>query len=150
MILFVGLQASGKSRFYRARFAGTHVLVSKDTFRNNRRPQRRQMHLIEEALASGRSVVVDNTNPTVGDRAPIIAMARLHGAAVIGYHFVARIADCLARNRLREGKECVPDRAIYIARSRMRPPTYAEGFDRLYTVRIAQEVGFVVRVVRTG
>ena len=42
LVLFVGLQASGKSSFYRARFAGTHDLVSKDRFPNNRNPARRQ------------------------------------------------------------------------------------------------------------
>ena len=122
--MLVGLQASGKSSFYRAGFGATHVLVSKDLFRNNRRPQRRQMQLIEEALAAGRSVVVDDTNPTAEDRAPIVAMARDRGADVIGYFFDARIAGCLARNRLRPGKECVPDCEIHITRSRLqRPPS---------------------------
>jgi predicted kinase len=54
IVLLVGLQASGKSTFYRTHYAATHVLVSKDRFRNNRRPQRRQMHLIEEALTESR------------------------------------------------------------------------------------------------
>jgi len=30
LVIFIGLQATGKSTFYRARFAATHVLVSKD------------------------------------------------------------------------------------------------------------------------
>ena len=42
--------------------------------RHNRQPQRRQNELINGALAAGRSVVVDNTNPTVTDRAAIIAI----------------------------------------------------------------------------
>jgi predicted kinase len=42
------------------------------------------MRLIEEALTEGRSVVVDNTNPTVEDRAPIIALTRRYGAEVVG------------------------------------------------------------------
>ena len=47
VVVFVGLQGSGKSTFYRTFYASTHVLVSKDRFRNNRKPQRRQMQLIE-------------------------------------------------------------------------------------------------------
>ena len=42
LVLFVGLQAAGKSTFYQARFAGTHDWVSKDRFPNNRNPARRQ------------------------------------------------------------------------------------------------------------
>jgi len=112
LVIFIGLQGSGKSSFYRSRFASSHELVSKDRLRNNRRPARRQRQLIEEALAVGRSLVVDNTNPTVLDRAELIELARRHGARVVGYYFESRLADCLARNRLRTGKERVPDVAL--------------------------------------
>jgi len=41
LIIFMGLQASGKSTFYRSRFAATHAYVSKDMLRNNKQPGRR-------------------------------------------------------------------------------------------------------------
>ncbi len=80
LVLFIGLQASGKSSFYRAHFAESHELVSKDRFPNNRNPRRRQRQLVAEALGAGRSVVIDNTNPTVEERAELIALAREFGA----------------------------------------------------------------------
>lgn len=144
VVLFVGLQGSGKSTFYRTYFAATHALVSKDLMRNNRRPQRRQMQLIEEALREGRSVVVDNTNPTVQDRAAVIALAKGYGAEVVGLYFDAPIQDCLERNGRRTGKKKVPDVAIYIAAKRMTPPTPDEGFDRLRRVRPEPGGGFTV------
>ena len=128
-VILIGLPASGKSTFFRERFAGTHDHISKDLLRNNRRPQRRQEQLIEESLASGRSVVVDNTNPSVAVRAPLIAAARRHGADVAGYFLVTEAGDALRRNR-------VPDVAIFTVRKRLEPPTAAEGFDRLYVVRM--------------
>src|SRR2546430_2286649 len=91
LILFVGLQGSGKSSFYRARFAGTHDLVSKDRFPNNRNPARRQRQLVEESLGAGRSVVIANTNARPEDRAELIALARAFGAAVVGYYFESRL-----------------------------------------------------------
>jgi predicted kinase len=135
-VILVGLPASGKSTFFRERFAGTHDHVSKDLLRNNRQPQRRQEQLIAESLASGRSVVVDNTNPGVAVRAPLIAIARTHGADVIGYFFVTEAGDALRRNRARGGRERVPDVAIFTVRKRLEPPTMAEGFDRLFSVRM--------------
>ena len=72
-VILVGLPASGKSTFFRERFAGTHDHVSKDLLRHNTRPERRQEQLIGESLASGRSVVIDNTNPSVAVRASLIA-----------------------------------------------------------------------------
>jgi predicted kinase len=135
LILFIGLQAAGKSSFYRVRFAGSHILVSKDCFPNNRNPARRQRQLIEEALGAGRSVVVDNTNPTAADRAELIGLAQSLGATVTGYYFESRLADCLERNRQRQGKARVPDVALYATRKRLCRPTLAEGFDRLCYVR---------------
>jgi predicted kinase len=139
LIVFVGLQGSGKSSFYRARFAGTHDLVSKDCFPHNRRPGRRQRQLIEESLAAGRSVVVDNTNPTAAERAELITLARSFGARVTGYYFASCVADCLERNRGRHGRARVPDVALYATRKRLCPPSPAEGFDQLSYVRLLGE-----------
>ena len=72
IVVFVGLQASGKSTFARERFAQTHVIVSKDAFPNDRNKARRQAREIDTALADGRSVVVDNTNVRIVDRAPVL------------------------------------------------------------------------------
>jgi predicted kinase len=135
-VILIGLPASGKSTFFRERFAATHDHVSKDLLRNNKKPQRRQEDLIAESLASGRSVVVDNTNPSATVRAPIITIAKKHGAEVAGYFFVTDAGDALRRNRAREGRDRVPDVAIFTVRKRLEPPTTAEGFDRLFTVRI--------------
>ena len=135
-MILIGLPASGKSTFFRERFAATHDHVSKDLLRNNRQPQRRQDQLIAESLASGRSVVVDNTNPSAAVRAPVIALARKHGAEVVGYFFATEAGDALRRNRARQGRERVPDVAIFTARKRLEPPTRAEGFDRVFSVRM--------------
>jgi len=136
-VILIGLPA-GKSTFFRQRFAGTHDHVSKDLLRNNRRPQRRQEQLIAESLAAGRSVVVDNTNPSAGVRAPLIEVARKYGADVVGYFFLTDARDALRRNRTREGRERVPDVAIFTVRKHLQPPTPGEGFDRLYAVTMIE------------
>ena len=135
-VILVGLPASGKSSFYRERFAGTHDHVSKDLLRNSPRPLERQERLLTAALGAGRSVVVDNTNPSAAVRAPLIAIARRAGADVVGYVFETAVADALRRNRARTGSARVPDVAIFACRKTLEPPTAAEGFDRLYTVAL--------------
>jgi predicted kinase len=94
----------------------------------------RQLALVEEALAAGRDVVLDNVNPGVADRAPLIAAARARGARVVGYVFDVEAKECLRRNRARTGKARVPDVAIFVNRKRLQLPTLAEGFDVLYRV----------------
>src|SRR5689334_24454013 len=76
LVILVGLPGAGKTTFHRARFAATHVHVSKDLMPNRRDRQARQLALVDEALAAGRSVVVDNVNATVADRAALIAVGR--------------------------------------------------------------------------
>jgi predicted kinase len=138
-VILIGLPAAGKSTFYRERFAGTHDHISKDLLRNNRKPERRQEQLLQESLAGGRSLVIDNTNATVETRASLIRAARAHGARVIGYYFPTEAAAALRRNRAREGRERVPDVAIFAVRKRLQPPIREEGFDELFEVTLVED-----------
>ena len=124
LVILIGLQGAGKSTFYRQRFASTHVLVSKDLLRNNRKPERRQRFLVEEALCEGHSVVVDNTNPTLADRAALIALGTQYGAQISGYYFEIAVKQSLERNKQRSGKERVPDIAIFATVKRFIHPSY--------------------------
>jgi predicted kinase len=148
LVIFVGLQASGKSTLFRERFATTHEIVSKDLLRNNKNRNRRQAQLIEAALRTGSSVVVDNTNPTVGERRPLIQLGRDLGAKIVGYYFDSKVRRCVGRNRSRTGKDQVPDVAIFATAKRLVPPSYSEGFDELFRVRITDESTFEVRAER--
>jgi predicted kinase len=143
LVILVGLQGSGKTTFYRERFAATHLHVSKDLMRNRRDRQAHQLALIREALAAGRSVVVDNVNATAADRAALIAAGRAHGAAVVAYVLETPVGECVLRNRERQGRARVPEVAIFATRKRLEAPSGAEGFDRLYGVRAEAGV-FVV------
>jgi predicted kinase len=136
LVIFVGLQAAGKSSFYRAWFADTHTLVSKDLLRNSRSRQARQMALIERALQRGESVAVDNTNPRIEDRSPLIAIGRAFGVRIIGYDFKARLPECLRRNSFRQGHDHVPDVAIYATARRLESPRSAAGFDAVFGVKL--------------
>ena len=145
VVILIGLPASGKSTFYRERFAATHDHVSKDLMQKAARPQVAQQKLIAARLSRGRSVVVDNTNPTRAGRAAIVALARQHGAPAIAYYFETAAGDALRRNRLRQGRERVPDVAVFTVRKRLEPPEASEGFDRIYLVRLNEvERRFVV------
>lgn len=135
-IILIGLQGAGKSTFYQTYFAITHVYISKDLLTHSKTINKdaKQNILLEDALQIERSVVIDNTNPTVRDREQLIRIARSYNVKVIGYYFDASVSECLARNKERSGKARVPDKAIYITAKRMVLPTYEEGFDVLFRV----------------
>ena len=144
LIIFIGLQGSGKSTFYRTCLAATHEHVSKDVLGNNKNPNRRQLQLIERALQAQHSVAVDNTNPTIEVRRPLIELGRQYGATIIGYYFEADLKQSLERNRQRAGKAKVPDVALYVTFKKLESPSYAEGFDKLYSVRITGSADFEI------
>jgi predicted kinase len=134
LVIFIGLQGSGKTTFYQKEFAATHVHVSKDLMKNVGNRERRQTEILEKALAAGQSVVVDNTNPTPQVRAPLIELARKHGAKVIGYFFEVPVKTAVERNRAREGKARVPDVAIYVTSKKLKAPMMEEGFDEIHVI----------------
>ncbi|POX51363.1 kinase [Streptomyces sp. Ru71] len=147
LAVLVGLQASGKTTFHERCLSGRHVLVSKDRFpRSARHKQARQMRLVEEALAAGLSVTVDNTNPSPEEWAPLVAAGRAHGARVTAYWFPPDLAGSLRRNADRPGRERVPDVGVHATLRRLRRPAPADGFDAVYDVRFDGRGGFEVRV----
>lgn len=144
LVLFIGLQGAGKSSFFRERFAETHAHVSKDLWPKARHRERRQRRLIAEALDAGRSVVVDNTNPSAEVRAPLMEIGKRHGARVVGYYFESNVEECLERNARREGSARVPEVGFFATLKLLQRPSYSEGFDALYYVRLVPEDGFEV------
>ena len=131
----VGLQGCGKSTWVREHLAGTHVVVSKDHWPNARRKQARQSRVVAEQLAAGRSVVVDNTNPTRDDRAALVALAREARVPVRAVWLDVPFSTCLERNLAREGRAQVPVVGVLATRKRLVPPSPDEGFDAVEIVR---------------
>ena len=138
-VILIGLPGAGKSSLYRDKFATTHVHVSKDLSPNASKRENRQRKIIKDALASGKSVVIDNTNPTIAERAALIRIARTHGARVIGYFFDVNTRTAVARNAERTGRGKVPNVAIFTAAKRLQRPCLSEGFDQLFRVEVAKD-----------
>ena len=134
LIILIGLPGAGKSTYFRAHFAATHVHISKDLMPNARRRDDRQERDIEAALSAGKSVVVDNTNPSREVRAPLIALGRRHGARIVAVYFETDVRTAIMRNRQREGRARVPDVAIFATRKKLVPPTLEEGFDEVRVI----------------
>jgi predicted kinase len=71
-VIFIGIQASGKSTFYHQQFALTHLRINLDMLKTRHRAQR----LVETCIEVSQSFVVDNTNPTSDDRQRYIEPAK--------------------------------------------------------------------------
>ena len=134
LVVMVGVQGSGKSTLVQGRLAATHEVVSKDHWPNARRREQRQQRVVREFLMAGKAVVVDNTNPSSEDRAPLVDIARELGVPVRAIFVDTPQAVALARNRARAGRALVPDAGFFATLRRLIPPTTAEGFDSVEVV----------------
>jgi len=145
-VVFVGIQASGKSSFYRERFFDTHLRINLDMLKTRHREQ----ILLRACLEAKQPFVVDNTNPSVEERARYIELARSGGFRVIGYYFRSQSKEAIARNARRTGKARIPEKGILGTYKRLRAPVMEEGFDELYYVYIDEEGSFMVEECSDG
>lgn len=140
-IIFIGIQAAGKSTFFQQRFFETHIRLNMDMLHT----RHRESILLEACLLAKQPFVVDNTNPSAEERARYIVPAKQHQFRVVGYYFQSVIADSMQRNASRAGEQRVPEVGIRAAYKRLQLPSFDEGFDELFYVKIESAGGFTVQ-----
>lgn len=139
-ILFIGIQASGKSTFYQQRFIDTHIRINLDMLKT----RHRERLLIQACHVAKQPYVIDNTNPTRADRNRYVEPAKSHGFRVVAYYFSSGIEQCKARNAGRDPETAVPLRGLLGTYSRLELPNADEGFDQMYHVHIDDHGSFHV------
>jgi predicted kinase len=140
-VIFIGIQATGKSTFFQQRFFNTHVRINLDMLKT----RNRERILLAACLDARQPIVIDNTNLTREARAGYISQARATGFSVTGYYFKSALQAALERNRQRSGKALIPEKGIISAYRKLELPSFDEGFDRLFYVEIAEDGQFVVK-----
>jgi len=141
VVVFIGIQATGKSAFYQQRLADTHIRLNLDMLKTRRREQ----ILLKACLEARQPFVVDNTNVTRESRAGYISQAKAAGFSVIGYYFKSGLQSALERNDRRSGKARIPLKGIVATHRKLELPSYDEGFDRLFYVEIGGDGAFIVK-----
>ncbi len=139
-IIFIGIQASGKSSFYKSHFFNSHVRISMDLLNT----RNKEAAFLDTCFHYQTAFVVDNTNPSKQDRAKYIELAKKNKYEIVGYYFSSSIKDSLERNKLRTGKDQIPEIGIKSCYKRLETPSWNEGFDKLYYVQIAKD-GFIIK-----
>ena len=140
-VIFIGIQAVGKSSFYRARFFNSHVRINLDMLKT----RYRETLLLRACIEGQQPFVVDNTNVLAAERAPYIEAAKRAGFVVNGFYFRSRVTDALALNRTRPEFERIPDKGILGKYKQLQIPRLAEGFDQLFYVTMGTTGEFIVQ-----
>lgn len=140
-VIFIGIQATGKSTFYKDHFLNTHVRLNLDMLKT----RHRERILLNACLESKQPFVVDNTNPTAAERSSYIRAAKEARFRVVGYYFRSQATASLERSSARDESRTVPDRAVLGTYNRLELPNKEEGFDELWYVKIGEDSGFDVQ-----
>lgn len=137
-ILFIGIQASGKTTFFKQQLeTDGFVHISMDLIGN----RNKEKQLVQDCISAGKDFVIDNTNPTKSERRRYLDLLDGKGYEVAGYFFQSRVQDCIRRNQ--ERGETVPPKAIAATSNRLETPSYAEGFDSIKFIEITEN-GFSI------
>ena len=139
-IIFIGIQATGKSTFYKANFFNSHVRLSMDLLNT----RNKEKIYLETCFKTQSKFVIDNTNPTTEDREKYIRLAKENKYEVVGYYFSSSIEVALKRNKERTGKEKIPEIGIKGCYGKLEIPKLEEGFDKLYFVKTTKNHQFEV------
>lgn len=143
-IIFIGIQASGKSTFFQQQFFHSHIRLNLDMLKTRHREQ----ILLRACLEAKQPFVIDNTNATRADRARYISAAKEAGFSVVGYYFQSKLQDSIARNNQRSGKALIPVKGIMATHRKLELPSFDEGFEQLFYVALNDANEFVVQEFR--
>lgn len=126
--IFVGAPGAGKTEFYH-RFLQPRewVHVNRDTLKT----KPRMMKTAQQALQQGRSVSIDNTNPTRADRQEWIRLAQQYRVPVKILYFVR---DAHTQNKFRTPEQKVPDVAYHTFFKRLEEPERQEGVTEIVRI----------------
>lgn len=139
-VIFIGIQASGKSTFYFTQYFRTHVRINLDMLHT----RHREYIFLNACLSTHQSFVVDNTNLTRVERARYLPIAKEHGFFRVGFYFRSKISEAIERNASRPAEDRIPEIGIRGAHAKLEIPSFDEGFDELNYVSIKENGEFSI------
>lgn len=137
IILFVGPPASGKSTFFRRHLKShNYVHINRDTLQT----QEKCLKAAEQALKEGKSVCIDNTNPSKRVRTDYIQLAKRHKLEQIRcFRMKTPIELCHHLNYVRQNQtngkvRRIPDVGYNMYKSQFEEPQVDEGFKEIVDI----------------
>ncbi|KAN0055156.1 hypothetical protein ACTA71_008249 [Dictyostelium dimigraforme] len=134
IVISVGYPAAGKSSFAKKHFGPAgYQIINQDTLKD----KKQCLKAANEALSSGKSCIIDNTNPTKDVRSEYLALAKKYNAKARCLNFTTSFDLAMHLNYYRERKDGVkhiPTMVYYMFRKNYEEPTTSEGFGSVHQI----------------
>ncbi|KAN0009329.1 hypothetical protein ACTFIU_006609 [Dictyostelium citrinum] len=134
IVISVGYPAAGKSTFARKYFGPAgYTIINQDTLKN----KAACLSAAKTALSQGKSVIIDNTNPTKDVRAEYLALAKKYNAKARCLNFTTSFDLAMHLNYYRERKDGVkhiPSMGYFSFRKNYQEPKTTEGFVSVHQI----------------
>lgn len=136
LIINVGYPGCGKTTYTKRHLLHHGIVhVNQDTLKT----PAKCLKACENALKSGKSCVIDNTNMTTTHREKFMVLGKKYGASVRCLWFKCPLEHAVHNNRYRNaisnGKcELIPMVSYYTMRKKFQSPKMDEGFDNIETI----------------
>lgn len=141
MVIIVGRPASGKSTLRERHFTPHgYVAVNRDTLGT----QEKCLKMASESLKAGKSVIVDNTNPSKAVRQPYIDIAKKHHVPVRCIYLnvpneVAFHLNYFRQNQSKGVQRRVPAVGFRVFEKNFQMPEVGEGFAEVKTLEFVPQ-----------
>ncbi|MFN8376124.1 MAG: ATP-binding protein [Anaerolineae bacterium] len=134
-------EATSRSSFYKERFYRTHMRINLDMLKSRHREGR---SFCARVWKTQQAFVVDNTNTTIKTRSKYVELVKSAGFKLIDLLFLIQLTGRPAAQRSRQGEGTDSDAGVIGMYNRLQQPSYSEGFNELYYVKLTDS-GFIVR-----
>eukprot|EP01117_Protostelium_nocturnum_P017879 TRINITY_DN735_c0_g1_i1.p1 TRINITY_DN735_c0_g1~~TRINITY_DN735_c0_g1_i1.p1 ORF type:complete len:534 (-),score=229.98 TRINITY_DN735_c0_g1_i1:52-1653(-) len=129
VVVLTGSPASGKSTFAKRYFVSKgYTWINNDALNGN---AKKGMKLAEEALANGKSVIFDNTNPSTSKRGELLDLANTYKAPARSFWIDTPLEVAHHNNLYREKVASIrriPDVGFNMFKKNFSEPSTKEGF----------------------
>jgi len=121
LVILVGPQAAGKTTFAKRLITEGYVHINRDAM------GRQMMPKFNNAVSSGKNIVVDNTNPTKADREAYLEKAVGYNVTIYYWDIPKALCTHLCQMRVQMGGPYIPAVARNVYYSKVEAPTADEG-----------------------
>lgn len=139
MIICIGMPGSGKSYYSKKCISSEYVYINRDTLKT----KAKCIKECNNAIESSKSIIIDNTNPSINDRSIFIKIAKAYDYTITCLNFTTSYEisnhNNIYRSLINESK-IIPRIVYNIFKKKYQKPNCNEGFNEIVNMEFILDI----------